>query len=276
MQKRARNRSIQQMYKTWLHGSSRRSQFGISILTILFYGMWEIWKIRCNIKFGDERFNSTQLVRMVYTHLQDINRIHQPKRKPTTFEKICLQYLELEVRDVVEKKGKWFCWNKPEQHMFKLNVDGAYKGHAAAGSGVVRDRRGEFICGYAAPYEPSDVIAAELQALYDGMRLCMAKGITGVCIEADAAMVVDMVKGDKQDYWRYTYQVRKVKALLPYFDSINHIVREQNMVADSLAKSALDASGKNEFTSIQNVPRHIQQLIFLDRIGIPNFLSPCI
>lgn len=90
--------------------------------------MWEIWKIRCKIKFGEERFDTTQLVRKVYTHLQDINRIHQPKRKTTTIEKICLEYLDLEVRGVVEKKGKWLSWKKPEQDMFKLNVDGACKG----------------------------------------------------------------------------------------------------------------------------------------------------
>lgn len=161
---------------------------------------------------------------------------------------------------------------------------GMLTGHArgllllAARGGVVRDRHGDFICGFAAPFGFTDAMSAELQAVHDGMRICAwRKGLqVCVCIEVDATTVVNMIKGQTQPYWRYVYLARKVKSLLPFFDTINLIFREQNMVADKFAMSALEASEKKEFTSIHTVPRLIQKIIFLDRIGIPNFRSPCI
>lgn len=45
------------------------------------------------------------------------------------------------------------------------------------------------------------------------------------------------------------------------------------MAADKFAKLALGTTIKKEFSSIHGVPRSIQKIIFLDRIGIPNFRS---
>lgn len=125
------------------------------------------------------------------------------------------------------------------------------------------------------PYGFDDVILAELQAVYDNMALCVANGITGVVIEVDAAKVIHMVKDSNQVHWRYVSLLRKVKALMPLFDSISLIYREQNMTADKLARSAIGASDKKEFFSISEIPREIQKIIFLDRIGLLNFCLPC-
>lgn len=84
-----------------------------------------------------------------------------------------------------------------------------------------------------------------------------------------------MVKDSNQVHWRHVSLLRKVKALMPLFDSISLIYREQNMAADKLARSAIGASDKKEFFSISEIPREIQKIIFLDRIGLPNFRSPC-
>lgn len=46
------------------------------------------------------------------------------------------------------------------------------------------------------------------------------------------------------------------------------------MVVDLLAKSALGSSEKTEFYSVHALSTIIQKLIFLDRIGIPNFRLP--
>lgn len=47
------------------------------------------------------------------------------------------------------------------------------------------------------------------------------------------------------------------------------------MAAGKLAKLALGATGKKKFNSIQAVPRSVQNIMFLDRIEISNFRSPC-
>lgn len=41
-----------------------------------------------------------------------------------------------------------------------------------------------------------------------------------------------------------------------------------------MAKSAIGGSERNEYCSIQALPRSVQKNIFFDRIGIPNFRSP--
>lgn len=70
--------------------------------------------------------------------------------------------------------------------------------------------------------------------------------------------------------------VRRVKAILQEFGNVRIIFREQNKVANQVAKSALGASEKNEFFRARDLSLISQKLIFLDRIGIPNFRSPCI
>lgn len=142
------------------------------------------------------------------------HRIHHLKRAPTTFERIHLESLNIPVAQVLGKKGTWLRWNKPEHQQFKLNTDGSCKGGVSAGGGIVRNRQGDFVCGFNVPYEFDDVISAELHALYDNILLCVSQGITGATIEVDAAMVVNMVKDSTKVLWRYVYLLRKVKALI--------------------------------------------------------------
>lgn len=54
LNKRLRVQSITHMYRVWLHGCNSRSQLGITILALILYGMWEIWKVRCRMKFEEE------------------------------------------------------------------------------------------------------------------------------------------------------------------------------------------------------------------------------
>lgn len=58
--------------------------------------------------------------------------------------------------------------------------------------------------------------------------------------------------------------------------TIQPIHREQNKVADRLAKNALGRSGNQDFSGMRDLDMTIQKLIFLDIIGIPTFRSPCI
>lgn len=173
------------------------------------------------------------------------------------------------------KRGRWLKWNKPEQQEFKLNVDGACKGHTSAGGGLVRDRQGDFKFGFSTPYDHDDALGAELQALCDGMKMCIEQQISSVCVEVDAAMVIHMLKDKETVQWKYVYILRRVKAFMSSLDTVRLIYREQNMAADKLAKSAVGGSMKQEFFSINEIPRSVQKIIFLNRIGIPNFRSPC-
>lgn len=64
------------------------------------------------------------------------------------------------VQTIPVKKGKWLWWGKPEEQEYKLDVDVSRK--RAASGGVVHNRRGEFVCGFSAPYAFEDIVEAEL------------------------------------------------------------------------------------------------------------------
>lgn len=139
----------------------------------------------------------------------------------------------------------------------------------------MRDSQGEFVCGFSHPYNSDDVVETELRALLDGMNLCRTLGLPNVCIESDATLVVNMLEEMTQPHWCYVYWRRRVKTIRHYFGTMRFIYREQNKVADQLAKNALGLSEKQEFVRVRDLATSIQKLIFLDRIGIPNFRSPC-
>lgn len=111
-------------------------------------------------------------------------------------------------------------------------------------------------------------------ALIDGLVLCRDQGLDGVCVESDSSEVVRMLNDSAHNNWRYAYLCRKVRASLRYNDEVRFIYREQNKVADGLAKAAL-GQVENEFFSRLDLYLNIQKLMFLDRIGIPSFRSPC-
>lgn len=129
--------------------------------------------MRCRIKYDEESIDETKLLRRIYNHLYEMNRIDHPKRPPTTIERIHLERLNIPVTRINGRKGMWLRWNKPEHQQFKLNTDGSRKGGVSAGGGIVRNRQGDFVCGFTMPYGFDDVILAELQAVYDGIWLCV-------------------------------------------------------------------------------------------------------
>lgn len=90
------------------------------------------------------------------------------------------------------------------------------------------------------------------------MDLCSVHGLTNVCIEPNSAVVVNMVHDKSHTQWRYVYLIRKLHSILPSIGSVKFVYREQNSVADSLAKRALGRSAKTEF--LRTIHTHIHIL----------------
>lgn len=154
------------------------------------------------MKYDGEHYNGGLVLRRVYNLVHDITFIHTPKLKATTFDKICLEGLTMPVRSIPIKKGKWLWWSKPQTSEYKLNVDGSVKGVFSAGGGVVRNRQGDFVCGFSAPYDVKDVVEAELQALIDGLDICRVQGLENVCIETNFSTIVKVINDATHTNWR--------------------------------------------------------------------------
>lgn len=97
------------------------------------------------MKFEEDRFDANRLLKRIYNQVHEINRILVPKRLPSTFERICIEQLDLTVKTRGVKKGTWIAWKKPETLGLELNVDGTRKGNTSAGERVVRNWKGDLV-----------------------------------------------------------------------------------------------------------------------------------
>lgn len=88
------------MIQVFMHGVSYRSQLGFMTFSIVFCGLYEVWKSRCKIRFEDERVTSAAIIQRIYHHVRDINRIVEPIRKPNTRERTLLGLLHLPVKEI--------------------------------------------------------------------------------------------------------------------------------------------------------------------------------
>lgn len=86
LHKQFSSHSILHLITGWMHGVSRRSQLGYTTLAIIFYGLWEIWKDRCAIKYEGTRKSTHRILQVIYEHLYNVNLLHIPERKPSIWE----------------------------------------------------------------------------------------------------------------------------------------------------------------------------------------------
>lgn len=167
-------------------------------------------------------------------------------------------------------------WTMPQVHFLKMNVDGSKMGSATTAGGVFRDSNGEFIFGFAIKLSHSDILQAELQAIWHGLQICQEKQLINVEVESDSELACKMIGNRTNIPWKYTYLVRRICKLLGVGFSLKHTYRQANKVADGLATLAHGTNTRMEFKELAEVPRNIQKFLFCDRIGLPSYRPKCI
>ncbi|KAL3823999.1 hypothetical protein ACJIZ3_020028 [Penstemon smallii] len=154
-------------------------------------------------------------------------------------------------------------WTKPKYDWFKLNTD--------ASGGLIRDHRGEWMIGFTAKLETSDITLAELHAVREGLKLALEEGLTKVIIETDSEQAVDLIKNPNKVNPRNISLRSKIEEcrslMMKHSDwELFHICREKNRCADAMAKMA-----KNQMEQLiiwEQTPTnlHIQNLLSADII----------
>jgi hypothetical protein len=135
-------------------------------------------------------------------------------------------------------------WTKPPQGFSKLNWDAALdKNQRLIGVGIVaRDSEGKVI---AVMCSSQRYISDSSVAEAFGARLCaefgLFMGLRSVILEGDALEVVQELKRVNEDAGHLGNLIGEIRFLLRSFDcwSINHVKREGNKVAYTLAKFAI-------------------------------------
>ena len=160
-------------------------------------------------------------------------------------------------------------WLNLLSNWFKLNSDGLTRGNPglASGGGLIRNEKGEWIKGYARAIGITTSVAAELWALRDGIRLCIALMLPAVEIKLDAKVVIDLVRKESNNLNGLDALVADYKEGLKKISNVRflHCFREANKCANNLAR--LDTMLDQDFTIFIHSPSEVNLLIRLDTIG---------
>ncbi|KAL2525897.1 Uncharacterized protein Adt_10951 [Abeliophyllum distichum] len=117
-------------------------------------------------------------------------------------------------------------------------------------------------------YGECTILEAELRAILDGITLAQRLGLSVLWVESDSTLAIHCItKGGGP--WNIQATLRHIRHLLALDrDTITHIFREGNQVADLLASEGWDRRYYYEYSS-QDLPRRHRSLVQIDRFGLP-------
>ncbi|XP_050369575.1 uncharacterized protein LOC126787720 [Argentina anserina] len=181
------------------------------------------------------------------------------------------------IEDYKTKQQVFLSWSCPRQGWYKLNVDGTVH-KRIGGGGVIRNEHGQWVGGFAANFGKGKAIDAELLALLTGLEYAWSSGWFPLEVETDAIKAIQFLVNEVEvDCSHPQFDlVKRCQAVLSRDWSCNlrHVYREQNCVADSLARHGLTLPpGCHYFT---DPPPHCVPVLAEDQSGFarPRFITP--
>jgi ribonuclease HI len=161
-------------------------------------------------------------------------------------------------------------WRTPAIGSVKINTDGCVKDGFASGGGIIRDHAGNCITAFSASYGQCLILEAELRAIRDGILLARDLGLSNIWVEADSSVATHCIlRGGGP--WNIQGILRQIVDFLSFDrDTISHIFREGNQVADALATEGWHQR-RYQVYGPSDLPRHIRALLQIDRYALPSF-----
>ncbi|XP_070042854.1 uncharacterized protein [Nicotiana tomentosiformis] len=101
--------------------------------------------------------------------------------------------------------------------------------------GVFRNNRGDGVLGFMRGLPNTDSVRAELQALWLGLKIAIDQGLSPIVIDTNSETVLEMLKNGNLTHNPIISGCRYMIEQLGN-PAIGHSYREQNQVADLLAK----------------------------------------
>ncbi|KAL2498957.1 Uncharacterized protein Adt_24507 [Abeliophyllum distichum] len=131
-------------------------------------------------------------------------------------------------------------WRVPSVGSTKINTDGCIRDGFASDGGIIRYHTGHCIRAFSASYGDIFILEAELRAILQGIELARRMGLVDLWIETDSTLAVHCISRGGGS-WVIQSMLRRIRHLLSFDrDTVSHIFREENQVADSLAFEGWD------------------------------------
>ena len=157
----------------------------------------------------------------------------------------------------------------PPGSTLKLNIDGSFiEDFGCLGAGVVvRNHDGDWIADFSHYEAGGDALLAELRAIQIGLNFCSLKGYANIICESDCLEAVDLlIAGCDHSLHTYAIDILHIKDALQENGNTTlvHVLREQNMCADFMAKEGSHA----RCYAYWNCPSPgMESLILRDKLG---------
>lgn len=133
--------------------------------------------------------------------------------------------------------------------------------------GVLRNHIGFYLSGFSGFInDSSDILYAELYAIYKGLLLVKDLEIINLVCYSDSFHYINLVKGPFLEFHVYDVLIQDIKELIEEsFVTVHHTLSEGNKCADYIAK--LGASFNNDVTIHPSSPDGLLNLLEADDAG---------
>ncbi|KAH1032557.1 hypothetical protein J1N35_044731 [Gossypium stocksii] len=124
-----------------------------------------------------------------------------------------------------------------------LNLDCSLSDLIAAAGGCVKDYKGEWIIGFARYLGNCSVLEVELWGILDGLNFMVDRCFKKVLIQTDSIEVINAIMEDTRGISNSTI-IRRIHQTLKKVEQwkIQHVLRDDNLIIDRLAKSVRNRS----------------------------------
>jgi ribonuclease HI len=230
---------------TWL-------RFGLGCSTVFLFlaAVWWIWRARNSICIDNEMVPLYTLKLRIteYAHL---------------LQNCFLQHHK-------ESAPKLVRWNALGGTGMILNVDGSSIGNPGISGygGTIRNADGAWIHGFFGNLGVSNILHAELMAIFKGLQLAWELNIRNLWCYSDSVTALKLISEPVDEWHHYAAIIRNIKEILNrnWHVVILHTYREGNACADFLAKHG--ARNNRGFTSIAIPPAGLNLCLLADASGV--------
>ncbi|GAU28886.1 hypothetical protein TSUD_293380 [Trifolium subterraneum] len=231
----------------WLKFGSTGSQaFAFSFSA----GVWWAWRHRNLMCLQNETWSINRLSFNIQSMIATITSCFS-SRSTTTSEEIHIK------------------WNNNNFPGVILNVDGSCLGSPvrAGFGGVIRNESGFYLSGFSGFIQgSSDILLAELFAIYKGLTLAKNMAIDELVCYSDSLHCINLIKGPSIKYHVYVVLIQDIKELMSQSNiTLCHTLREGNNCANFLAK--LGASSDSDLTIHASPPEGFVDILRSDATG---------
>ena len=160
-------------------------------------------------------------------------------------------------------------WNAYYGQGSILNVDGSSPENPGVSGlgGLLRNNNGAWIRSFSGNIGFSNILHAELMAMYHGLRLAWELEVTNLVCYSYSKTTINLIFATVNDWHHYAPIIRNIQELLArdWQVRVLHTLREGNACAEYLAK--LGAGSHESFWSIEHPPAGINLLLLTDASG---------